>query len=192
MKIFILFLTVFLSISNSLGQIDTCAVAGEDSTIYVCPDEITNLFDGLSGYFDTTGTWYDPVDSVVTDPFNYDPIDIPGQFLYTYVNQHPGCPPDTAVLTMIVESAPCENWGISESGIIGIDIYPNPAHDAITLNNADASLIYQYQIYSLDGSLIDKGKPDDNEIHIAGLEPGIYWLFISDSNRIGTYRIVKI
>lgn len=196
MKRLLLSLLIFIGAFTAQSQIDTCAVAGEDSTIFVCPDDTLNLFDGLAGNYNTNGIWYNPVDSVVANPYNFDPFDIPGQYNFTYINQHPGCLPDTATMSMVVEPAGCDfwNWGIQEFDISGISVYPNPVHNRVTVQNVAPNVHSQYRLCTLDGTVIQRSelpKSTLNTIDISHLKPGVYWLHIWNLNASGMYKLLK-
>jgi hypothetical protein len=58
-----------------------------------------------------------------------------------------------------------------------IRIYPNPAHESITVVSGESKPIY-YQVYDLNGRLYSEGKlsPGRNQINISILKAGVYLL----------------
>jgi hypothetical protein len=72
-----------------------------------------------------------------------------------------------------------------------LSIYPNPAHDIIRIGYEDPTddpLFYN--IYSLDGILIQKGKPESAMIDISDLPKGFFILNLHTNKGIFTKKIV--
>ncbi len=65
-------------------------------------------------------------------------------------------------------------------------VYPNPA-DLIIHFNSDSFLDYRYKVYSVLGNVVLDGLNIDNSIDISGLNPGAYYIRVS--NKI--FRIIK-
>lgn len=68
-----------------------------------------------------------------------------------------------------------------------IQLYPNPASDLVNLLTVPEISIYHFEIYTLDGRLVLKGKPEKGEpINLTGLSSGEYIITLQSS--IGTMR----
>ena len=68
--------------------------------------------------------------------------------------------------------------------------YPNPAHDFIQLNLAEA-VEYRFQIYTLTGQLIHQGRSLNQQMHVATLIPGFYIAEIKSGDRRYYTEFVK-
>jgi len=179
---------------TSFGQIDTCNVAGYDGFIQVCPDEAFNLFSGLSGPFDSTGIWYTPTMNVGPNYYP-DGLSISGQYPYTYLNTHPGCPEDTAIVIVeVLPQSACSNFISEQETIEGISISPNPVTDVLVLRNENSKENLHYIIYSVDGTLIASeaiGTSSQQKISVKLFQSGVYLIVVKDANRQSIFRIVK-
>jgi hypothetical protein len=81
---------------------------------------------------------------------------------------------------------------------LGLDIYPNPATDRISINYPATTNLVSIRVYDLIGSkLIDiemenaSFSPQDYSLDISTLTDGIYVLQIRDGDRIGVRKFVK-
>lgn len=191
MKTLLLSTLFFLGTSFSYAQLDSCAVAGEDSTLTVTQNEPFNLFDGLGGTYTMTGTWFLFGNSTTPDFANGLPI--PGQFPSSYVNQKQGCPPDTANVLVIVE-IDFGSWGLTEVNIEGLSIYPNPAKDFVTISNEGPHQDLRYTLFSVDGSIVRESTLNEigtQNISISALKNGIYYFHIWNDEIRSVYKILK-
>ncbi len=78
--------------------------AGEDSSLSLCPDApAADLFAALGGNPEAGGQWQPGTGT-------FDPaVDVPGGYLY--IQSSPGCPPDTAVVSVSITPAPAFSLG---------------------------------------------------------------------------------
>lgn len=194
MKTLLLSTLLFFGPFSSNAQVDTCDVAGFDGTINVCPDSAFNLFSGLSGYWDSTGIWFEPTFN--PGPYYYpNGLPIEGQYHFQYHNQHPGCPDaDTSFVIVIVDSSNCPFLEIQEFEIEGISVFPNPTQKIVTINSEGLHSNVHYQLFAVDGSLIESDYiPDgsDQIISLGNLQNGVYLLHVSKDGLRSTFRIVK-
>ncbi|MCK5169036.1 MAG: T9SS type A sorting domain-containing protein, partial [Bacteroidales bacterium] len=66
---------------------------------------------------------------------------------------------------------------------INVKIYPNPAQDILNIDIQDQSFNnYRYTIFDTFGRIYLENYSSDSEINISNLNPGIYFIKISDSN----------
>jgi len=76
-------------------------------------------------------------------------------------------------------------------------VYPNPTSDFLTLkieNNVDfAPAALSFQLYDVDGKLIEKKKITTNETNISMLKltPSVYQLVVTYNNESKTFKIIK-
>ncbi|MDG1849208.1 MAG: T9SS type A sorting domain-containing protein, partial [Flavobacteriales bacterium] len=83
--------------------------------------------------------------------------------------------------TIIVNSVDPEGGclNIDEAETKGIQIYPNPSRDLISISNVDYETV---TIYSLSGQMLQLNKNHDGQINISTLSSGIYTLKITDAD----------
>ena len=67
-------------------------------------------------------------------------------------------------------------------------LYPNPAKTHLSIRNSDCA---EYEIYSMDGRLVDAGKVEKEVIRVSHLPNGFYLLRILFEERIGYGKFVK-
>ena len=74
---------------------------------------------------------------------------------------------------------------------LNITIAPNPTHNIITINHLTD--ILDYEIYSIYGSIISKGKVRSNQIDLSKLKKGIYILNLINPHKKQCYteKIIK-
>jgi hypothetical protein len=196
MKTLLLSTIFLLGTFFSYAQIDTCDVAGSDGTITVCPDSAFNLFSGLVGFHDSTGVWIDFIGTSVPEYYP-NGLSISGQYFFTYLNQHPGCPnADTSYVIVIVlpSGASCPTANISEDSMNGLSIYPNPANDFVTISNEGPHQDLRYTLFSLDGVKIEEAtlsETSTQKISVAALKSGIYYFHVRNDEIRSVYRILK-
>jgi len=160
--------------------------AGIDSAVILCKGQPFDLFDALTGNFQTGGTWYDPNNqtltssSIVTGNF-------PGQFNYDYVMTNGVCPSDSSNALLIVND--CIYIGINELDYNSVTIYPNPASDWLNIDwNGKVE-----NIIAMDasGRVLSKiaVSPESQSFNfpLNNFEKGTYWLVLENGNS----RIVK-
>ncbi|MEY4521719.1 MAG: hypothetical protein RIT10_904 [Bacteroidota bacterium] len=127
MKVFILFSCFIFSIHVSIAQ---CASAGEDSLVEVCRNEpfIVNTF--LSDSAATNGSWFNPSGNPIVGVNSFS-INIPGQYVYTYVVQDSVCGTIDSAIFIINVLAWCATGGIEETNSSNLTIFPNPTSNGV-------------------------------------------------------------
>ncbi|MDT3738663.1 MAG: T9SS type A sorting domain-containing protein [Candidatus Kapabacteria bacterium] len=71
-------------------------------------------------------------------------------------------------------------------------IYPNPAGNFITLSESDTKLYTDYEIYDINGRLLQKSVLDSFRIDISALERGSYYLRLFSPSGIATAGFLKM
>ena len=77
--------------------------------------------------------------------------------------------------------------GVDENDDMAISVYPNPAHDFITIR-ANNDLPLQSDLYSVTGQKVLSST--ENEINVSDLESGIYFVRINCGDNIITERVI--
>jgi hypothetical protein len=160
--------------------------AGIDSVAILCKGQPFNLFDALTGNFQTGGTWYDPNNQVLSSSFIVTG-NFPGQYNYDYTMTNGVCPSDSSNALLIVND--CIYIGIDELDSRSISVYPNPASEQVNVSwdgIADKILVTDASGRVLNYFAV---MPEIQEltIPINNLEKGTYWIILQDGNS----RVVK-
>ncbi len=79
--------------------------------------------------------------------------------------------------------------GILNNELMNISVYPNPTTDVVTFKSDE--IIKTITIYDIQGRKILQTKPIDNQISIAHLNKGIYFLKTKINGKIATKKIIK-
>ncbi len=74
-----------------------------------------------------------------------------------------------------------------------LKIFPNPTEGKILLEGlSEMVLPVSIQVFSVSGKLLMTTRPDDGEINLGSLRPGVYMLKLRDkTGEIGTVRVLK-
>ncbi|MGJ8683551.1 MAG: T9SS type A sorting domain-containing protein [Nonlabens sp.] len=84
-----------------------------------------------------------------------------------------------------------DSLSLTESNLLNITLYPNPAKDFISLNNLQAD--HNFQIIDLNGKLISQGNVSsvENRINVKSLSNGFYFLVVKDGEQSKTFKFSK-
>ena len=160
--------------------------AGVDSAVILCKGQPFDLFDALTGTFQTGGTWYDPNNQALTNSFIVTG-NFPGQFNYDYIMINGVCPSDSSNALLIVND--CIYIGMDELDYNSVTIYPNPASD--WLNIEWNGLVGNMIVMDASGRVLSRFNlaPESQSFNfqISNIEKGVYWLVLENGNS----RIVK-
>jgi hypothetical protein len=168
--------------------------AGIDSAVVLCKGQPFDLFDALTGNFQTGGTWYDPNNqtltssSVVTGNF-------PGQFNYDYVITNGVCPSDSSNALLIIND--CIYIGLDEMTSSTISVFPNPSNEFITLKLTEPlPSEYKLEIHDLNGRIVlindEKiSKSGEYLINLENLKTGIYQVVIYNNDDRKVIPLIK-
>lgn len=80
---------------------------------------------------------------------------------------------------------------VSHSGPIGLEVYPNPVKDLLTVEfGHDESA--RLQLFSIDGALLlEAPSAPFHQIDLREVNRGVYWLRMESEARVVTHRIIK-
>ncbi len=83
---------------------------------------------------------------------------------------------------------------IEDTTVLGLQkqralLYPNPTADLLLIENIEA--FERYEIYTMDGRLMEAGRIKDNHIGVVALKPGIYFLALQSRKHIVFERFRK-
>lgn len=127
--------------------------AGIDSAVILCKGQPFDLFDALTGTFQTSGTWYSPSNQPLPGSFIVTG-NFPGQFNYDYIMTNGVCPSDTSNALLIVND--CIYVGLDELNNEKVTVYPNPTSDILNINAAGISGNSNLYIQDLNGRVVYK------------------------------------
>jgi len=85
-----------------------------------------------------------------------------------------------------------EGASIPEEQTHGVQAYPNPGTDNITLTTTEVPM-NSIQVFGLDGTLLMEDSPNSKaySINLSNVPTGIYFIRISLANSTETLRIIK-
>jgi hypothetical protein len=172
----------------------SCLVAGNDGTLTVCRKEPFDLFDGLTGTFNQSGTWYDPSNQAMTTSIDT-AGNIPGQFNYYYISSSEFCPADTSIVLVTVDGS-CLYSSVEELDDNKISIYPNPSSGIFNLNVTNFSETKSIEVLDINGREVSrfsnsiKGK-GVYTVDLGAQSNGIYFVRVFGNNRSQVFKVVK-
>ena len=104
---------ISFSQTGGIGTTNCCILsgnAGDDNNISVCrSDNSFNLIDQLLGTPNIGGTWYDPLNNILSNTTFNPSIGLSGSYQYI-VTGGIGCPTDTSILDISVNTNPITNF----------------------------------------------------------------------------------
>lgn len=167
--------------------------AGNNNAIYACINEPINL-DTLTNA-SAPGEWFDeafnPIgQSIITTPT------IDDVYKYYRIVSEGTCDPDTAFVYIEVEGD-CDYLSLWKEQDFDVSVFPNPAHETITIINNTNQTSINIKILDMNGRIVltDNQSLQNNkkaQINIHNLENGIYTLNIYNSVSQKTIKVVKI
>lgn len=154
--------------------------AGIDSAVILCKGQPFDLFNALTGTFQTSGTWYSPSNQplpgsfIVTENF-------PGQFNYDYIMTNGVCPSDTSNALLIIND--CIYVGLDELKNEKVTVYPNPTSDVLNINATGIFGISMFYVQDLNGRLVYQQESTfetlmKQTIDVSKLGIGLYHLIV--------------
>jgi uncharacterized protein len=78
---------------------------------------------------------------------------------------------------------------VAENALLPIEIYPNPAKDILSIQSNEA--FDTYEIYDLNGRLIDSGELKNQPIGVKHLGKGIYMLRLKNDFQFAAKKFIK-
>jgi hypothetical protein len=167
--------------------------AGIDSAAILCKGQPFNLFDALTGNFQTSGTWYDPNNQVLTGSYIITG-NFPGQFNYDYIVTNGVCPSDSSNALLIVND--CIYVGLDEMNASLLSVYPNPTDGTLQVQINEQSSNYKLQIHDAQGRMVYQHPEMVSSsltfsIDLNHVLPGMYYLNLFSENNGQIITIVK-
>lgn len=136
----------------------------------------------------TQGAWMDTLVQV-----DYSSTEIPDSVLILF---NTGNPPSVTIGTSLFIDDVSYGYtgvGIATVESIGLRMYPNPATDMITISASEVRL-ESYQIFSLDGRMVDEGSLLNSvrQINVGHLKHGLYTMLLITGDGPVSHRFVKL
>ncbi len=163
---------------------------GVGSTIDAgCNYNSVSLADGLSGTIDFGGTWYDESSNTLTSSLVTYDGEPAGSYDYYYVVDNGVCAADTATVT--VDVIDCASIG---ENTMGLNVYPNPVQDVLTINLSNVSASATVQLFDLQGSFVSAPIAINStsvNVNMADYADGVYILKVTSNGATEEVRVVK-
>ncbi len=172
-------------------EITGASNAGEDGTITTCLNQPVDLLSGLGGTVDHGGTWYDNSSNTVNSQINTGSNN--GTFTYTYITSNGICAADTSEVTLTVD-ANCDYLSIEEIAAENMQVYPNPASDLIYVEATGLEGNYDVRLTDMNGrqviQLQEMTAGEKVSLDVRGLEPGVYFVTVSNDQHAKVFKVV--
>jgi len=180
-------LLFFLCLSYSSLFFGQCPSAGADTNIYVCRNEIFDIFSFLSNEADTGGVFLNPWGNVITNTSVS--LNISGIYTYRYLVTADSCENDTVKIIVYVNDCPWTD-GINEILTEETNLAsPNPVEDVISINENQFENLQLFN--SLGQVVFECDMLFSKEIDLSNFQQGIYLLRIERENKVYYQRILK-
>jgi Secretion system C-terminal sorting domain len=177
------------TVESTLTVVDLPNV-GMGSTIDAgCNYNSVSLADGLSGTIDFGGTWYDESSNTLTSSLVTYDGEPAGSYDYYYVVDNGVCAADTATVT--VDVIDCASIG---ENTMGLNVYPNPVQDVLTINLSNVSASATVQLFDLQGSFVSAPIAINStsvNVNMADYADGVYILKVTSNGATEEVRVVK-
>ncbi|MEZ4921544.1 MAG: T9SS type A sorting domain-containing protein [Crocinitomicaceae bacterium] len=147
-----------------------------------------NLFDGLSGVIDLSGTWYDDSSNPLSGGSYSFNGEAAGTYNFHFIVDNGVCAADTSTVPVTVEDC----TGIDENEI-SLGVYPNPTMDVVTISGINSNGVIS--VLDVQGNIILTNNVTTSEIlkiDLSEFESGMYILRFTTENNITETRIVKM
>ncbi len=166
--------------------------AGEDGTLTVCKNQPLNLLEGLNGNADLNGTWYDPSNMPMASG-NIVTGTIAASFSYDYIAGNGVCPDDTSFVTVVVQN--CDYLSVDELAMESVTVYPNPANNDLFINAGELEGTYKVVVRDMNGRDVivpadQLSKDKVMTISVRDLEPGMYFINISNETNLKVFKVI--
>ena len=173
---------VVIPTDTAINSIDTCFITGVIDSAWV-----DNVFATANGVY---VEWVITQDGTTTTFTLLASIDSAGTYvviLNITCNGYKYSINLKDIVTVTNEDLQIE--GIENNRLENINIYPNPASEYITIDNAKNA---NYELYNIQGMKVQSGKLDNSSrINIASLASGSYFVRINNSGISKIGRFVK-
>ena len=105
---------------------------------------------------------------------------------YSVIIQQNGCTDTSSCVEIIA-------WGLNETKINSVSIYPNPATNSVQIKNDENLDFKHFKVLDLAGKLVIKQSFEDcniNKINVNSLNAGVYLFIISTSTQEYTTKLI--
>lgn len=166
--------------------------AGQSASFSNCNNGFINLFDGLSGLVDLTGTWYSPANQPLSSALVNVNGFLVGSYNYYYVASNGVCPADTSFAQ--VNLFDCAS--VDEFTLAGFELYPNPTENIIFISYKGEALSARVFVNDAKGSVIySENKTFESnstlEIDLSSQQSGAYVVTILSEGKRATMHLIK-
>ncbi len=156
-----------------------------------CDDQVTSLWDGLSGSVDLSGTWNDDTGTGLLSGSTFNTVGIPaGTYQFTYTVNNGICPAVSTTVNVIVD----ECVSIHENPELDLTVYPNPNNGDFAIRNNGLSNDFVVKLMDINGKLVYTKSQKLNGADIleisTDVETGVYMLYVSSNDAVNTYKVV--
>ena len=81
------------------------------------------------------------------------------------------------------------NFSVNDTSPLQFNIYPNPVTDVLKIDHAYD--LVEYNLFSIDGKLVQKGKVINSRINLVTLQKGLYLLLLEVDGKTDVRKIIK-
>ncbi len=166
--------------------------AGQSASFSNCNNGFINLFDGITGLVDLTGTWYTPGNQELNSALINVDGQLAGVYNYYYIASNGICPADTSYAEVTL--ADCAS--IEENNLSGFEMYPNPTENQLFITYNGEAMNAQVFVSDAKGSVIytdDRAFETNStlEIDLTHTQAGAYIVTIMSEGRRATMHLIK-
>lgn len=165
--------------------------AGVGSTITACKNQHVNLFSGLSGIVDFSGTWYAANGTALTSS-TFVAGTLTGQYVYKYVVDNGACDADTTVVILSIGS--CNYLGAEEVSLLeNVTVSPNPSNGLFQISGI-SSPDFKFEVLDLNGRVVLSEKSITSSVtnvNLSTVENGVYIIRLKGDASEKMIRVIK-
>lgn len=165
--------------------------AGNDGMLTTCVNHDVVLIQELNGSVDFGGSWSDDdaTGHMVNGIFSPE-IVAPGDYEFTYTVDNGTCS-DSSMVTVTVEAC----LGVDANEAAALEVYPNPAHDVVTIANLNVEGNATITLVDVQGKVVYTSAitnvNGNYELDLSGFENGVYIIEITSELSTQNVRVVK-
>jgi hypothetical protein len=84
-----------------------------------------------------------------------------------------------------------QTLSVEDNTIPDLIVFPNPVTDVVHIAHHLKNTLFNYQIFGIDGKMIQKGSVNNDEINLTQLPAGLYLLQLNGDGKTETKKILK-
>lgn len=165
--------------------------AGVGGTITACKNQHVNLFSGLSGIVDFSGTWYAANGTALTSP-TFVAGTLAGQYSYKYVVDNGACDADTTEVILSIGS--CNYLGAEDVSLLeNVTVSPNPSNGLFQISGI-SSPDFKFEVLDLNGRVVISERSITSSVtnvNLNTVETGVYMVRLKGDGSEKMIRIIK-